>query len=137
MPILECVAVCCSVLQCVAVCCSVLQVSQDAAVLCCSEVQSVEVCCGGLQCLSGCCSVLADGVWTFPHIHSYTSNTPAQNSRKYRCAHHLILLRIIVYFAKNEGEMNESENAMVLAIVVYKRLLDSYKRALDSYIKFG
>jgi len=25
MPVLQCVAVCCSVLQCVAVCCSVLQ----------------------------------------------------------------------------------------------------------------
>ena len=37
-PVLQCVAVCCSVLQCVAVCCSVLQ--------------CVAVCCSVLQCVA-------------------------------------------------------------------------------------
>jgi len=41
-PVLQCVAVCCSVLQCVAVCCSVSQ--------------CVAVCCSVLQCVAVCCS---------------------------------------------------------------------------------
>jgi len=40
-PVLQCVAVCCSVLQCVAVCCSALQ----CVAVCCSVVQCVAVWC--------------------------------------------------------------------------------------------
>ena len=40
VPVLQCVAVCCSVLQCVAVCCSVLQ----CAAVCCSVLQCAAVC---------------------------------------------------------------------------------------------
>jgi len=43
-PVLQCVAVCCSVCHCVAVCCSVLQ--------------CVAVYCSVLQCVAACCSVL-------------------------------------------------------------------------------
>ena len=38
VPVLQCVAVCCSVLQCVAVCCSVLQ----CVAVCCNVLQCVE-----------------------------------------------------------------------------------------------
>ena len=79
-PVLQCVAVCCSVLQ---VYCSVLQcvaesktfscdASQIASLLvccphplvlqcvavCCSVLQRVAVCCSVLQCVAVCCSVL-------------------------------------------------------------------------------
>jgi len=47
-PVLQCVAVCCSVLQCVAVCCSVLQ----CVAVCCSVLQCVAVCCSELQCVN-------------------------------------------------------------------------------------
>jgi len=78
IPMLWCVAVCCSVLQCVAVRCSALQCVKDtfksddiifikhrkACVhirrkkrLCCSVLQCVAVCCGVLQCVAMCCSV--------------------------------------------------------------------------------
>ena len=63
-PVLQCVAVCCSVLQCVAVCCSVLQcvVVYRSVVQCgtvwCSVLQCVAVCCSVLQCVAVCCSVL-------------------------------------------------------------------------------
>jgi len=73
-PVLQCVAVCCSVLQCVAVCCSVLQ----CVAVCCSVLLSRSVssftgcsdeipmnytcdavtCCSVLQCIAVCCSVL-------------------------------------------------------------------------------
>ena len=54
-PVLQCVAVCCSVLQCVAVCCSVLQ----CVAVCCSVLQCVAVCCSVLQCVAvymHCCT---------------------------------------------------------------------------------
>jgi len=53
-PVLQCVAVCCSVLQCVAVCYSALQ----CAAVRCSVLQYVVVCCSVLQCVAVCCSVL-------------------------------------------------------------------------------
>ena len=46
-PVLECVAMWCSVVQCVAVCCSVLQYI---AAWCC-VLQCVAVCCRALQCV--------------------------------------------------------------------------------------
>jgi len=49
-PVLQCVAVCCSMLQRVAVCCSVLQ--RDTA--CCSALQRVAVRCSVSQCVAVC-----------------------------------------------------------------------------------
>ena len=54
VPLLQCVAVCCSVLQCVAVCCSMLQY----VAVCCSMLQYVAVCCSVLHCNAMCCYVL-------------------------------------------------------------------------------
>jgi len=76
LPVLKCVAVCCSVVQCGAVCCSVLQcvtvccsvftISSGVAVpastscveVCCSVLQCVAVWCSVLQCVAVCCKVL-------------------------------------------------------------------------------
>jgi len=52
-PVLQCVAVCCSVLQLAVVCCSVLQ----CVAVCCSVLQCVAVCCSVLQYVAVCCSV--------------------------------------------------------------------------------
>jgi len=78
IPMLRCVAVCCSVSQCVAVRCSALQCVKDTfksddiifikhrkacvhirrkKLLCCSVLQCVAVCCSVLQCVAMCCSV--------------------------------------------------------------------------------
>ena len=62
-PVLQCVAVRCSVLQCGVVWCSVLQcdaVSCLRATFCehGSVLQCVEVCCSVLQCVAVCCSVV-------------------------------------------------------------------------------
>jgi len=77
LPVLQCVAVCCSVLQCIAVCCVVCVVvcyrkCAESFVgclvvhlpwtccyvccLCCSVLQCVAVCCSVLRCV--CCSAL-------------------------------------------------------------------------------
>jgi len=64
-PLLQCVAVCCSVLQCVAVCCNVLQcvavtILSTAAVWigpCCSVLQCFAAYCSALQCIAVHCSV--------------------------------------------------------------------------------
>ena len=53
-PVLQCVAVHCSVLLCVAVCCSVLQ----CVAVCYSVLQCVIVCCSVLQCVAVSCSLL-------------------------------------------------------------------------------
>jgi len=61
-PMLQCVAVCCSVLQCVAVC---LHLRDDidtqvvAIQLLWPVLQRVAVCCSVLQCVAVCCSVFA------------------------------------------------------------------------------
>jgi len=46
-PVLQCVAVCCSVLQCVAACCSVLQ----RVAACCSVLQRAAACCSDITIL--------------------------------------------------------------------------------------
>ena len=73
VPVLRCVAVCCSVSQCVAVCCSVLQyvlskprsynmcVTGSFSIVTRSIVpvlQCVALCCSVLQCVAECCSEL-------------------------------------------------------------------------------
>jgi len=61
MPLLQCVAVCCSVLQRVAVsfCDRNRLCVEDAPVaVCCSVLQCVAVCCSVLQRVTVCCSVL-------------------------------------------------------------------------------
>ena len=82
VPVLQCIAVCCSELQWVAVRCSVLQcpavpcsVLQCVAVRC-STLQSVAVRCSALQCVAVRCSALrfpwASGAdwYVPPHTHS-------------------------------------------------------------------
>jgi len=80
LPLLQCVAVCCSVLQCVAVCCRVLQCVTwrdlmippaqcrmqalfllNCVAVCCCVLQSAAVCCSVLQCVAVWCSVWLDG----------------------------------------------------------------------------
>ena len=59
-PVLQCVAVCCSVLPCIAVCCSVLQ----CVAVHCSVLQCIALCCSVMQCDAVWCSVMqCDAVW--------------------------------------------------------------------------
>jgi len=76
-PVLQCVAVCCSVLQCVAVCCSVLQCECSHVSVACSLILPTlrcivmlcvavccSVCCSVLQCVAVCCSM-----FKFTHVY--------------------------------------------------------------------
>jgi len=63
LPVLQCVAVVCSVLQCVAVICSVLQ----CVAVICSVLQCVAVICNVLQCVA-VTRVLAIRTWCFTSL---------------------------------------------------------------------